>query len=167
MPQTRMGSVSGADSVLAGSGRLHRKRILLAKPGLDGHDAGIKVIAIALREAGAEVIYLGLRNSPRDIARVAVDENVDAVGLSVLSGSHMELVEETLRELAALGGGDVPVFVGGTIPDADQEGLRQAGVRGVFTNQIPLREVVEAIAAVLTLRVGRGLIEAATPRDTT
>ncbi len=150
MSQTGMGSVSGADPVLGTSARLDRKRILLAKPGLDGHDAGVKVVAIALRDAGAEIIYLGLRNPPADIARAARDENVDAVGLSVLSGSHNELVEETLAELRALGCAEIPVFVGGTIPKEDQERLRKAGVRGVFTNQMPLGDIVAAIAAVVS-----------------
>ena len=149
MSQTGMGRVSGTDSVLERPPRLDRKRILLAKPGLDGHDAGVKVVAIALRDAGAEVIYLGLRNPPAAIALAARDENVDAVGLSVLSGSHNELVEETLAELRAMGCGQVPVFVGGTIPEQDRERLREAGVRGVFTNQMPLAEVVAEIAAVV------------------
>lgn len=94
---------------------LKGKRILIAKPGLDGHDIGAKIIALALRDAGAEVIYTGLRKTPGFIARVAVDEDVDAVGLSLLSGSHKELVAETMQELRALDAGDIPVFVGGTI----------------------------------------------------
>lgn len=148
MSQAGMGRVSGADPVLE-EPRLDHKRILLAKPGLDGHDAGVKVVALALRDAGAEVIYLGLRNAPGEIAIAARDEGVDAVGLSVLSGSHNELVEETLAELRSLGCGDVPLFVGGTIPDEDHERLRKAGVRAVFTNQQSLRQVVARIAEVL------------------
>src|SRR5258708_33299859 len=98
---------------------LKGKRILIAKPGLDGHDGGAKVIALALRDAGAEVIYTGLRKTPDYIARIAVDEDVDAVGLSVLSGSHRDLVQQTRESLEALQAGDIPIFLGGTIPAAD------------------------------------------------
>ena len=125
---------------------LKGKRFLVAKPGLDGHDAGAKVVALALRDAGAEVIYTGLRKSPEHIARVAVDEDVDAVGLSVLSGSHRELTAETLEWLRRLGGEEIPVFVGGTIPAPDRRALVEAGVRGVFTADMPLDEVIETVA---------------------
>ncbi|MCD6674717.1 MAG: cobalamin B12-binding domain-containing protein [Burkholderiaceae bacterium] len=129
---------------------LRGKRILVAKPGLDGHDVGAKVVALALRDAGAEVIYTGLRKTPGYIARVAVDEDVDAVGLSILSGSHNELVADTLEQLRELQGEDIPVFVGGTIPAPDQQGLRERGVREVFTSDIPLADVVAAIARLLS-----------------
>ncbi len=125
---------------------LRGKRILIAKPGLDGHDVGAKVIALALRDAGAEVIYTGLRKTPEFIARVAVDEDVDAVGLSLLSGSHNELVSETIKALAALDGADIIVFVGGTIPAEDHAVLTGAGVRGVFTADMRIEHVVETIA---------------------
>src|SRR5690349_17059258 len=95
------------------------KRILIGKPGLDGHDIGAKIIALTLRNAGAKVIYTGLRRSPDQIARVAVDEGVDAVGLSILSGSHNELVRDVLERLRALDAGDVKVFLGGTVPAED------------------------------------------------
>ncbi|WP_158043996.1 cobalamin-dependent protein [Skermanella pratensis] len=124
---------------------LKGKRILIAKPGLDGHDVGAKVIALALRDAGADVIYTGLRKSPGYIARVAVEEDVDAVGLSLLSGSHNELVAETLRCLRDLDGGDIKIFVGGTIPAEDQPELLRIGVRGVFTADQKLDDVVAAI----------------------
>ncbi|QQP90448.1 cobalamin B12-binding domain-containing protein [Skermanella sp. TT6] len=124
---------------------LKGKRILIAKPGLDGHDVGAKVIALALRDAGADVIYTGLRKSPDYIARVAVEEDVDAVGLSLLSGSHNELVAETLRCLRDLDGGDIKIFVGGTIPAEDQPELLRIGVRGVFTSDQKLEDVVAAI----------------------
>ncbi|UEM04622.1 cobalamin B12-binding domain-containing protein [Skermanella mucosa] len=124
---------------------LKGKRILIAKPGLDGHDVGAKVIALALRDAGADVIYTGLRKSPDYIARVAVEEDVDAVGLSLLSGSHNELVAETLRCLRDLDGGDIMIFVGGTIPAEDQPELLRIGVRGVFTADQKLEDVVAAI----------------------
>lgn len=123
------------------------RRILVGKPGLDGHDIGAKVAALALRDAGAEVIYTGLRRTPRQIAQVAVDEGVDAVGLSILSGSHKELVAEVLAELRALGAGDVRVFVGGTIPGEDQGHLRELGVAAVFTADMPLPQVVAELAA--------------------
>ena len=136
-------TAAGTDRRLAG------KRILVAKPGLDGHDIGAKVVALALRDAGAEVIYTGLRKSPEVIARAAVDEGVDAVGLSVLSGSHRELVGETLERLRALGAEDIVVFVGGTIPAEDHAVLREGGVRGVFTSSMRLEDIVAAVAKAL------------------
>lgn len=125
------------------------KRILVAKPGLDGHDIGAKVVALALRDAGAEVVYTGLRRTPDAIARAAVDEDVDAVGLSVLSGSHRELVAETLERLRDRGAPDVPVFVGGTIPAEDQAVLLEWGIKAVFTSSMSLEEVVTAVAKAL------------------
>src|SRR5215468_10448419 len=110
---------------------LKRKRILVAKPGLDGHDAGAKIIALALRDAGAEVIYTGLRKTPEYIARVAIDEDVDAIGLSLLSGAHLELVRETFDWLRQLDGGAIKMFVGGTIPKEDFQPLTEMGVAAV------------------------------------
>ena len=124
---------------------LKGKRILIAKPGLDGHDVGAKVISMALRDAGAEIIYTGLRKAPEAIARVAVEEDMDAVGLSILTGSHKELASDTIRCLADLGADDMPVFVGGTIPAQDVQDLKQAGVRDVFTAAVTMDEVVAAI----------------------
>ncbi len=131
------------------AGPLAGKRILVAKPGLDGHDAGAKVIALALRDAGAEVIYTGLRKSPEFIVRVALDEDVAAVGLSILSGSHQALSREVLEGLRAAGAGDVPVFVGGSIPPQDRAALLDAGVKGVFTNDTPLEHMIEELARAL------------------
>ncbi len=125
---------------------LRRKRILIAKPGLDGHDVGAKVIALALRDAGADVIYTGLRRSADYIARVAVDEGVDAVGLSILSGSHLDLVAQTREALRAADADDVVVFVGGTIPAHDHEPLRALGVVDVFTAEDRLDDVVRRVA---------------------
>jgi methylmalonyl-CoA mutase C-terminal domain/subunit len=125
------------------------KRILLAKPGLDGHDAGAKVVALALRDAGAEVIYTGLRKSPEYIVRVAVDEDVAAVGLSILSGSHLDLAGQVIEGLRTAGAGDIPVFVGGSIPPQDGAALLAAGVKGVFTNDMPLASMIEELARVL------------------
>ena len=124
---------------------LKGKRILIAKPGLDGHDIGAKIIALALRDAGADVIYTGLRKSPEYIARVAVEEDVDAIGLSILSGSHKELIAQTMDCLRHLHGESIKVFVGGTIPPEDHALLRQAGAVGVFTSDQRLDDVVAAV----------------------
>jgi methylmalonyl-CoA mutase C-terminal domain/subunit len=128
---------------------LRGKRILIAKPGLDGHDVGAKVIALALRDAGAEVIYTGLRKAPDYIARIAVDEDVDAVGLSVLSGSHRDLVEQTRASLVAIEASDIPIFVGGTIPTEDWPDLYAMGVKKIYTSEMPLADVVASIAETL------------------
>ncbi len=128
---------------------LKGKRILIAKPGLDGHDVGAKVIALALRDAGANVIYTGLRKSPEYIARVAIDEDVDALGLSILSGSHIELVGQIVQHLKSLGSEGVPLFVGGTIPEADHEALIRFGAKGIFTSAMRLDDVVSAVANAL------------------
>jgi len=125
---------------------LQGTRVLIAKPGLDGHDVGAKVIALALRDAGAEVIYTGLRKAPEYIARVAVDEDVDAIGLSILSGSHCELVEQVVSELKARSAGEIPLFVGGTIPAEDHEQLKRLGVRAIFTAEMELTEVVAMLS---------------------
>jgi methylmalonyl-CoA mutase C-terminal domain/subunit len=123
------------------------RRILIGKPGLDGHDIGAKIVALTLRDAGAEVIYTGLRRSPEQIAQVAVDEGVDAVGLSILSGSHKELVADVIAALRDLKAGDVKVFVGGTIPGEDRDYLHSLGVLAVFTSDMPLETVVAQMAA--------------------
>jgi methylmalonyl-CoA mutase C-terminal domain/subunit len=107
-------------------------RILLAKPGLDGHDRGAKVVARALRDAGFEVIYTGLRQTPEQIASAAVQEDVDAVGLSILSGAHNRLLPEVTRLLREAGAGDVLVFAGGIIPERDIGALRAAGIDEIF-----------------------------------
>jgi methylmalonyl-CoA mutase, C-terminal domain len=125
------------------------KRILIGKPGLDGHDIGAKIIALTLRDAGAEVIYTGLRRSPEQIARVAVDEGVDALGLSILSGSHKELVSDVFDRLREMNAEDIKVFVGGTIPFQDQAELRQLGVAGVYTSDMQLSDVVASLAQAL------------------
>ena len=129
---------------------LERKRILIAKPGLDGHDVGAKVIALALRDAGAEVIYTGLRRSPEQIVRIAVDEDVDMLGLSILSGSHKELATSVIERLRKEDAGDIKVFVGGTIPDEDFEALRAAGVSGIFTSEMTIASVIAEIESQLS-----------------
>lgn len=123
----------------------HPLRVLIAKPGLDGHDRGAKVVARALRDAGMEVIYTGLRQTPAQVAAAAVQEDVDCVGISILSGAHNVLVPEILRELAARGGGDIPVFVGGIIPDKDIDPLLTQGVRKIFLPGTSTRTIVDFI----------------------
>ena len=118
-------------------------RILVAKPGLDGHDRGAKIIARALRDAGMEVIYTGLHQTPEQIVETAIQEDADAVGISILSGAHMTLVPRILDGLRANGVEDVLVVVGGTIPTDDAEELKKLGVAGVFTPGAPTSEIVE------------------------
>ena len=129
---------------------LQGKRILIAKPGLDGHDIGAKIIALALRDSGADVIYTGLRKSPDYIARVAVDEDIDAIGLSVLSGSHHEMLAATLEQLKELQAEDIKIFVGGSIPPDDHAALLAAGAAGVFTSEMDLRETIASLAEALS-----------------
>jgi methylmalonyl-CoA mutase, C-terminal domain len=123
---------------------MRRPRVILAKPGLDGHDRGIKVVAMGLRDAGAEVIYLGLRATPGQIAAAAAAEDADVVGISVLSGAHMALAEDLLAVLRAAGA-DVPVVVGGTIPARDAQALRELGIAAVFPAGTPLPDVVAGV----------------------
>ncbi len=125
---------------------LQGKRIVVAKPGLDGHDAGAKIITLTLRDAGADVIYTGLRKTPDYIARVAIDEDADALGLSILSGSHQALVGATMESLRSMGGEDIKVFVGGTIPVQDHESLKALGVAEIFTSEMKLQDVVASLS---------------------
>jgi methylmalonyl-CoA mutase C-terminal domain/subunit len=118
-------------------------RILVAKPGLDGHDRGAKVVARALRDAGYEVIYTGLHQTPEMIAAAAVQEDVDCVGLSIMSGAHNVLFPAVMEALRARGAGDMVVFGGGIIPEEDIERLRASGVRGIFTPGTPLATIIE------------------------
>jgi methylmalonyl-CoA mutase C-terminal domain/subunit len=120
-------------------------RVLVAKPGLDGHDRGAKVVARALRDAGMEVIYTGLRQTPEMIADAALQEDVDVIGLSILSGAHGTLVPRVMRLLAERGLGNVKVIVGGIIPEADIPDLKAAGVADVFGPGTPTADVVRAI----------------------
>ncbi|HET9929562.1 MAG TPA: cobalamin B12-binding domain-containing protein [Polyangiaceae bacterium] len=117
-------------------------RILIAKPGLDGHDRGAKVIARALRDAGCEVVYTGLHQTPDMIAAAALQEHVDAVGMSIMSGAHNTLFPAVLAELRTRGLDDVVVFGGGIIPEADAETLKAQGVRAVFGPGTPLEVIV-------------------------
>ncbi len=122
-----------------------RPRILIGKPGLDGHDRGAKVIARALRDAGMEVIYTGLRQTPEMIVFAALQEDVDAVGLSILSGAHMTLLPRILLLLQENEMGDVPVFVGGIIPDADAAALKEMGVAAIFGPGSSLDDISRSI----------------------
>ena len=108
-------------------------RVLVAKPGLDGHDRGARVVAYGLRDAGFEVIYTGLRQSPEQIATAAVQEDVDVVGLSILSGAHLALTRKVIETLKAQDAGDIPILVGGLIPEEDKPALQEMGVAEVFT----------------------------------
>jgi methylmalonyl-CoA mutase C-terminal domain/subunit len=125
-------------------------RILIAKPGLDGHDRGAKVVARALRDAGYEVIYTGLRQTPEQIAAAAVQEDVDAVGLSILSGAHNSLLPEITRLLREQGAGDILVFAGGIIPEQDLEGLQRAGIDAVFLPGTSTKDIVQYLRSRLT-----------------
>jgi methylmalonyl-CoA mutase C-terminal domain/subunit len=120
-------------------------RVLVAKPGLDGHDRGAKVVARALRDAGMEVIYTGLRQTPEMIAEAALQEDVDVVGLSILSGAHMALIPPILELLKSNGQENVKIFVGGIIPDEDAPRLKAMGVSGVFGPGAPTGTIVNEI----------------------
>ncbi len=124
------------------------ERILVAKVGLDGHDRGIKVVARILRDAGYEVIYTGLFQTPQTVAAAAVDEDVDVIGLSMLSGAHMTLAPLVVDEVRRLGS-EIPVVVGGIVPNQDVEPLKQAGIAAVITPGASAEQVVETIRAVL------------------
>jgi len=117
-------------------------RVLIAKPGLDGHDRGAKVVARALRDAGFEVIYAGLRQTPEEIVRAALEEDVDLIGLSILSGAHMALFPKVLALLKKEKAANIPVFAGGIIPDEDARRLKKAGIRAIFGPGTSLEEIV-------------------------
>lgn len=125
-------------------------RVLVAKPGLDGHDRGAKLVARTLRDAGFEVVYLGIRQRPETIAAVALQEDVQIVGLSILSGAHVGLTEKTAKALRAAGLDDVLVVVGGTIPTRDVARLEAAGAAAVYPTGTPLETLVESLRALST-----------------
>jgi methylmalonyl-CoA mutase C-terminal domain/subunit len=124
-----------------------RMRVVIAKPGLDGHDRGAKVIARALRDAGMEVIYTGLHQTPEQIVETVLEEDADALGLSILSGAHMTLVPRVLELMAEKGVADVCLVVGGTIPNDDADALRTMGVAEVFTPGSSTGDIVEFLSA--------------------
>ncbi len=129
-------------------------RVVIAKPGLDGHDRGAKVVARALRDAGVEVIYTGLHQTPEQIVAAALQEDADAIGLSILSGAHMTQFRRVLELLAEREATDITVFGGGIIPDADIAELEQMGVARIFTPGAPTHEIVDWVKSTLGERAG-------------
>src|SRR3954470_4705064 len=130
-------------------------RVVVAKPGLDGHDRGAKIIARALRDAGMEIIYTGLHQTPEQIAATVVQEDADAVGLSILSGAHMTLVPRVVKLLREEGADDVVVMVGGTIPRDDIPALKELGVAEVFTPGAPIQGMIDFINQAVPAALGR------------
>jgi len=124
---------------------MRRIRVVIAKPGLDGHDRGAKVIARALRDAGMEVIYTGLRQTPEQIVNAALQEDADVIGLSILSGAHNHIAPRVMELLRARGLDDVLVVIGGIIPDVDMPRLREVGVKGIFLPGTPMQEIIDFI----------------------
>jgi len=127
-------------------------RILVAKPGLDGHDRGAKIIAYALRDAGMEVVYTGLRRTTEEIVKAAIDEDVDVIGLSILSGAHLPLTQKIIAGLKAAGCDEIAVVVGGTIPPRDIEPLEKIGAAAVFPTGTPLSAIAPRIREVANAR---------------
>jgi methylmalonyl-CoA mutase C-terminal domain/subunit len=132
---------------------MRKLRVVIAKPGLDGHDRGAKVIARALRDAGMEVIYTGLRQTPEQIATAALQEDADVIGLSILSGAHNHIVPRLMELLAAKGLDDVLVVIGGIIPTADIPKMMELGVKGVFLPGTPMQEIADFINSHARARV--------------
>jgi len=135
---------------MAASSSTKKIRVVVAKPGLDGHDRGAKIIARALRDAGMEVIYTGLHQTPEQIVETVLQEDADAVGLSILSGAHMTLVPKVIELLREQDAGDVIVTVGGTIPNQDIEELKELGVAEVFTPGAPTQAIIDFIQGAVT-----------------
>ena len=135
-------------------GYMSRIRVVIAKPGLDGHDRGAKVIARALRDAGMEVIYTGLRQTPEQIVAAALQEDADVIGLSILSGAHMHICPRIIQLLKEKGLDDVLVVIGGIIPDVDVPKLHEVGVRGIFLPGTPMQQIVDFIRKNTRARVG-------------
>jgi methylmalonyl-CoA mutase C-terminal domain/subunit len=132
---------------------MRKLRVVIAKPGLDGHDRGAKVIARALRDAGMEVIYTGLRQTPEQVVNAALQEDADVVGLSILSGAHNHIAPKLMELLKANGLDDVLVVIGGIIPDVDVPKLHAMGVKGVFLPGTPMQEIIDFINANVRSRV--------------
>jgi methylmalonyl-CoA mutase C-terminal domain/subunit len=132
---------------------MRKTRVVIAKPGLDGHDRGAKVIARALRDAGMEVIYTGLRQTPEQIASAALQEDADVIGLSILSGAHNHIAPRLMDLLKQKGLDDVLVVIGGIIPDVDVPKLKEIGVKGIFLPGTPMQEIVDFINAHARARV--------------
>ena len=132
---------------------MRKVRVVIAKPGLDGHDRGAKVIARALRDAGMEVIYTGLRQTPEQVVAAALQEDADVIGLSILSGAHNHIAPRLMELLKAKGLDDVLVVVGGIIPDVDIPKLQEMGVRGIFLPGSPMQQIIDFINANVRQRV--------------
>jgi methylmalonyl-CoA mutase C-terminal domain/subunit len=132
---------------------MRKLRVVIAKPGLDGHDRGAKVIARALRDAGMEVIYTGLRQTPEMIASAALQEDADVIGLSILSGAHNHIAPRLMELLKARGLDDVLVVIGGIIPDVDIPRLKEIGVKGIFLPGTPMQEIIDFIQQNARVRV--------------
>jgi len=120
-------------------------KVILAKPGLDGHNRGVQTVARALRDAGMEVVYLGIRKTPEEITKAALEEDADVIGLSCLSGAHMELFPAVLKEVRSRASRPVLLIGGGIIPESDRVALKEAGFHAIFTPGTPLSEIVESI----------------------
>ena len=146
--------------------RERKIRVVIAKPGLDGHDRGAKIIARALRDAGMEVIYTGLHQTPEQIVETAIQEDADAVGISILSGAHMTLVPKILEGLKSNDLDDVVVVVGGTIPKPDVEELKRQGVAEVFTPGAPVSEIVDFLRERVPVPESREHARAAVEQET-
>ena len=146
----QLGAFEGRASFCYNGGVEKKIRVLVAKPGLDGHDRGAKVVARALRDGGMEVIYTGLRQTPQQIVASSVQEDVDVIGLSILSGAHMTLVPEILRLLKENNAADIPLVLGGIIPEADIRMLKTAGVRAIFTPGASTDEIVKLVRGLAT-----------------
>jgi methylmalonyl-CoA mutase, C-terminal domain len=129
-------------------------RVLIAKPGLDGHERGARVVAYGLRDAGFEVIYTGLRQTPGQIAKAAVDEDVDVIGLSILSGAHLSLTQEVMKNLQEMDADDITVLLGGIIPETDFEELKKIGVTEIFTSGTPISAIADTITATVGEKIG-------------
>ena len=132
---------------------MRKLRVVIAKPGLDGHDRGAKVIARALRDAGMEVIYTGLRQTPEQIVTAALQEDADVIGLSILSGAHNHIAPKLMELLTAKGLTDVLVVIGGIIPDVDVPKLKEIGVKGIFLPGTPMQEIIDFIQQNARVRV--------------
>ncbi|MCE4615581.1 MAG: cobalamin B12-binding domain-containing protein [Aeropyrum sp.] len=137
--------MSSLQSTEAVGGAVRRFKVLVAKMGLDGHDRGAKVVARALRDAGFEVIYTGLRQTPEQVALAAVQEDVDVIGVSILNGAHIHLMKRLMTKLKDLGADDIPVVLGGTIPVPDLEPLYRLGIREIFLPGTSLAEIIEKV----------------------
>ena len=151
----RARAAAGEPSTMTSPTTQQKIRVVVAKPGLDGHDRGAKIIARALRDAGMEVIYTGLHQTPEQIVETVIQEDADAVGLSILSGAHMTLVPRIVELLREQGAGDVLVTVGGTIPSDDIPELEKLGVAAVFTPGAPTQGIIDFIEGAVAQREPR------------